>query len=147
MGIYTFDIKTVYFKYGGSLITGFAEGSVIRIEMKNDLFSLLVGADGLGGRAKSNDESARITTILMPNSPGNLIFHGALMLDRAKSAGALPLSIDDAATGDQFAALGAWVVKDPGRDMQKTIQGVEWILETDRLVVARTRPSPSGLII
>lgn len=137
--IYTFDANHIYLVYGGALITGYAEGSFVRVEFKNERFSLLVGADGLGARARSNDESARITILLMPNSPANAILQAAEMLDLATNAGALPMSLADPSTGDQFTAEGAWVVKDPGRDMQKTIQPIEWILETDKLQAQRVR--------
>lgn len=137
--MYTLDAKSIFLVYGGALITGFADGSFIRIEFKNDRYSLVVGADGLGARARSNDESARITITLMPNSPANAILHAASMLDQATNAGALPLNLSDPPTGDQFTAEGAWVVKDPGRDLAKDPNPIEWVLETDKLMATRVR--------
>lgn len=138
MAVYTYDAKQVHLVYGGALITGFAEGSFIRVEYNEDRYALTKGADGLGARAKSNNESAKITVGLMPNSPANAVFQSAQMLDKVRNAGALPLELTDLTTGDLFTAESAWVMKDPGRDHQKTIQGVPWVLEADDLQAIRT---------
>ncbi len=137
MAIKTFDPKGVHLVYGGALITGYAEGSMIRVEYNEDRYNLTVGNDGLAMRNKTNNESGRITVSLMPNSPGNAIFQGAQDLDKRANAGALPLVLTDTSTGDKWTGEGAWIMKDPGRDMQKTIQAVEWVLECDSLVSLR----------
>ncbi len=133
MGLHQYDPKQVSLIFGGALITGFAEGSFINIEYNNDLFTLAVGSDGEATRSKSNNNSARVTVTLMPGSVGNALLNTAFQADKAGGAGALPLAITDRSTGSSFAAEGAWVVKDPGKDFQTEGQPMEWMLETDNL--------------
>ena len=135
--MYTLDPKNILFLYAGAIIEGFADGSFVKVEYNTDAMNLSVGADGVGARGKSNNRSAKITLRLMPNSPSVLVMKGAIKLDESSlSAGSLPLTIVDSALTppESFTALGAWVMKDPGRDFQTTIQGVEYVLETDELI-------------
>lgn len=131
--MHQYDPKKVHAIYGGAIITGYADGSFLRIEYNEDFFNLLVGADGEATRSKSNNRSAIITMTLMPGSSGNAILGAAAKADDAAGAGVLPLVITDLSTGTTFAAESAWVKKDPGYDFQKEAQAKEWTLETDNL--------------
>lgn len=129
----TFDPKNVNLIYGGARIDGYADGTFIKVEYNDDRYKLTMGADGLGARSRSNDKSAKITITLMPNSIGNKILDAAAKLDDASNAGSLPLALTDLANGDLFISPGAWVMKDPGREIAKETQPIEWVLETDSL--------------
>lgn len=132
--IYSFDPKEVNLIYAGVRITGFADGTFIKLEFNSDRYALTMGADGLGARSKSNDKSGKLTVTLMPNSVGNKVFASAMALDDATNAGALPFALDDPSSGDKFVGLGAWVMKDPGREFGKEISNKEWVLETDTII-------------
>lgn len=136
MPSYTFDPKALHVRYAGALIDGWAPGSFVEIDYNEDRYKLTVGADGLGARSKSNNESARVTLRLMPNSPSNLVFRAAQDLDKVANAGSLPLIIEDTTTGRIFESNGAWVVKDPGQKFDSETQPIEWMLETDELTTA-----------
>ena len=133
MSTYTFNHTLVTFVYSGARITGFADGTSIKIEANEDRYNLVVGADGLAARARTQNKSAKITVSLMPNSVGNRIFDAAAKLDDQTDAGALPFAITDPSIGDLYIGT-AWVSKEPGREFGKDINPIEWVLETGELL-------------
>ena len=134
MTLHQYDPKGVTLVFGGALITGFAEGTFINVEYNNDQFALAVGSDGEATRSKSNNNSARITVTLMGGAVGNALLNIPFQADKAGGLGVVPLAINDASTLTSFAAEGAWIVKDPGKDFQTEGQPMEWIIETDNLL-------------
>ena len=64
MALKTYDPKQISVIVGGAIISGFADGEFVTTERNEDAFTLNVGADGEGGRVKSNNKSGRITLTL-----------------------------------------------------------------------------------
>lgn len=137
MAIYTLDPKDVHLLFAGVKIDGYADGSFVQVEYNADAFTAKVGADGLGGRAKNHDRSAKITINLMPNSLSNAVLFAVQELDKQTNAGALPLVLTDLSCGEVYEADAAWVMKPAGRDFSTEITAKVWVLETLELRQAR----------
>lgn len=133
MGFHQYDPDKVTLVFAGALITGFAPGSFLNITYNQDLFTLLIGADGEGTRSKSNNSSAIIDLRLMPGSSGNLILNSLFAADKVSGAGAQPLVITDPSRGTTFAAESAWIRREPGYDFQQEAQPMAWQLECSSL--------------
>lgn len=122
-----YDPKLVAVTFAGILIDGYADGSFIEIEYRNDLWDILVGADGFGVFAKSNDKSAIVTVRLMPGASANAALSAKVAADLTSlNAGFGPLSIFDSASLSQHTAPRARIMKPPSRTYAKTVEAIEY---------------------
>lgn len=129
-----YDASKVAMNYSGVQISGFGPDTFVSIEYNSDTWTLVVGADGEGVRAKSSDLSAKITITLMESSLGNEVFMAALAAGMAGAPSAFPLIIVDGATLTSHASEGAWVVKPPNKVYSKEGERIEWMLECVKLI-------------
>lgn len=134
----TYDPKAIVFTFLGVPLSGFADGSFVKVERNDDSFKLIVGADGESTRTRTRNRSGRVTLTLRAESPSN-DFLGAA--HRADELGALggrgPASVKDLSGTSLHAALDAWIVKPPSSEYAKESGSREWIFETGEL---DTRP-------
>jgi len=128
-----YNPKKVSVIIGVSLITGFADGSMVSVERNSDMYTLAMGTDGEGTRAKSNDKSGVITITLMHSSPSNAVLSALAALDEAVDGGVVPALIRDANGLTLHAAKQIWVRKRPVSSYEREATDREWILETDDL--------------
>lgn len=119
---------------GSGIMSGFADGSFVTIAYNEDAWSLYMGTDGSATRAKSNNNSGKITIQLAQSSPSNAFLSALAIADRLSNAGAVPVLIKDG-NGDTtlFSAKAAWVVKMPDSEYARETGTREWVLETHDL--------------
>jgi hypothetical protein len=135
MPLFTYDPKQVAVIIGGKIISGFADGTFVKVERNEQAFNLKVGVDGEGTRAKSNNLSGKITLTLMQSSSSNDDLSAFAAADEAANAGAVPAYVNDKSGRSIFTALTAWVQKYADAEYAKEVMTRTWVLETDELVM------------
>lgn len=128
----TWDSDKVCVTYGGVIISGFADGSKVKIARNEKSWALVVGTDGEGTRSKSNNRSGKATFMLKGSSKTNDVLTGFHELDHTTNAGALPLLIKDL-QGTTLASGLFWIEGMPDIDIGRENHDCEWVLETDKL--------------
>lgn len=131
--VYTYDPKIFSIIVGGKIISGFADGTFIKLERNQQAFQLKMGTDGEGTRAKSNDNSGKITITLMQSSPSNDDLSSFAIADQLANEGVVPVFIKDGSGRTAASAATAWVQKLPDSEFSNEAQSRAWILETDGL--------------
>jgi hypothetical protein len=131
----TFDPDNVTVIFGIPL-TGFADGTHIKITKKEDDFTLKVGVDGEAVRSKNNNLSSEIELTFMQSSLSNQYLAGVYNADRMTPSGdgILPLLIKDNSGTSSYAAEKAWIVKAPDTSFGKEPENRVWKLETNAMV-------------
>lgn len=131
--VFTYDPKQFSIIVGGKIITGFADGSFIKLERNQQAFMLKMGTDGEGTRAKSNDNSGKITITLMQSSSSNDDLSSYAIADQLNNSGVVPVFLRDGSGRTVASAATAWVQKLPDSEFSNEAQTRAWILETDGL--------------
>jgi len=127
------DPKTVVVTFGEDRLDGFADGSFIRGERNEDLFSVKVSADGVdGARIRNRNRSGKLTLTLLQSSSSNPILSALLSKDELKETGAPPkqLMVKDLAGNSLWFAMEAWIQKYPSQEYAKELSNREWVFES-----------------
>ena len=130
-----YDPASVLCVFAGIPLSGFAEDTVVSVEYNEDAFTLKMGVDGDGTRAKSNNRSATITFHLMQSSDINDLLSAVHLLDLNSPSGdgIGPLLIKDNNGRTLMLAEQAWIKKTPSVEFAKEPGPREWVLETANL--------------
>lgn len=131
--LYTHNPNQFTFSLGSHILGGFADGSMVQVEMNADQVTLKVGTKGTGARSISQDNSAKITVTLWPGSPSNEYLTQLADKDRKTSDGAEVFQMTDLNGATYAHSEAVWVVKKPGMDLQKEATTRVWVLETHDL--------------
>jgi hypothetical protein len=135
MAVKTYDPKRLMITFAGAAIEGFADGTFLTVERRNPSFNLMVGADGEGARARSNDNSGTITLSLIQTSKSNTLLSAFSALDEASGNGVAPFFVKDLNSDTLLVAATAWVSKPANAEFGKEISNREWTLETDNITL------------
>lgn len=131
----TYDPKQVSVIVGGKIMSGFADGTMVKVERNEQAFTLKVGVDGEGTRAKSNNRSGKITISLMNSSRSNDDLSALALADEVSNSGIAAALVRDASGRTLCAAATAWVQKFPDSEFAKEPNVRTWVIETDDLTV------------
>lgn len=131
----TYDPKQYSLIVGGHIVGGFADGTFLTAARNNDTWSLNVGADGEGARAKSNDKSGTYVFTLQQTSNSNSVLSGFHTADEVGNGGQLPVLIKDNNGDTVIESLTAWVRKPADVELGKEITNREWTIETDKMTL------------
>ena len=108
----TYDPKKVNVIFGPVVLTGFADGTFVKVETDGDGISALVGCDQ--EIVRSIDPGSilkKITVTLLQSSDSNdelSIIHNA---DNQTGAGVMPMSVQDLSGRSLMMADQAWITK------------------------------------
>jgi hypothetical protein len=138
----TVDPAKRIFTVGATPITGFAEGTYIKVERANDDFTSYVGSTGEGARSRTRNRSGTFEITLMETSPDNDLLAGYAAADRASGVGMVPVTLRDLHGTTEAFAAEAWVKKLPAIEMGNTVGTRVWIIETCKLEM-----NPGGNVI
>lgn len=127
--LYTVDLKKYNLLVGVAPIQGYQDGEAFSLELDDDLYQKVTGADGDTSRARRHGQSANLKINLMQTSPSNDILSAYAAADRLNNAGIIPITIADLlGTTRIFGAYG-WVKKPPAVSAGKEITTREWMLD------------------
>ena len=126
----TYDPKKVTAIFGPLILSGFSEGTFIKIETQGDGITAIVGCDQEIVRNIAPDSILKqITITLLQSSDSNdklSLIHDA---DNQTGAGILPLAIKDLSGRSLMVTDQAWIVKKPNMQRGKTASdgNCEWV--------------------
>lgn len=133
MAVKVYDPAQVHVIFNGILIEGIAKDTFVLAERTNDMFSVMVGADGEGARAKTNDTSGTVTVTLMQSSISNDALSAIAAVDELTGDGVGALLVKDGLGRTILAAESAWIKKIASVEYGSEITNREWVFETDDL--------------
>jgi hypothetical protein len=131
--VLTYDPKQVTVIVGGKIMSGFADGTFVKISRNEQAFNLKVGVDGEGTRAKSNNKSGKVEITLMNSSSSNDDLSGFAAADELSNTGVVPMLVKDASGSTICTAGTSWVQKYPDTEFTKEASTRTWVMETDLL--------------
>jgi len=133
MSVKTYDPAQVNIIFAGIPIEGYADGTFITVARDNPSWNSVVGSDGEGARAKSNDKSGTITITLMQSSIANDALSALSIVDEQSNDGIGPFLIKDLSGRTLCAAETAWIEKPADAEFAREISNREWVIKTDAL--------------
>jgi len=133
MAVKTYDPKLFTCIIGGKIMSGFSDGTFIKASRNEQAFTLKVGVDGEGTRAKSSNRSGKVEISLMQSSTSNDDLSAFAISDELTSTGAVPILIKDGSGNMVCSAVTGWVQKFPDTEFAKEVSVWTWTIETDSL--------------
>jgi hypothetical protein len=127
--LYTFDFKKCLVLVGGIRIQGFADGEGVSVELDDDLYSKVTGADGDVSRARRHGLAGNGKVTLAQTSQSNDVLMGFAIADRTDNAGVVPFMIKDILGTTAIFVPYAWVKKPPAFTAGKEITNREWMFD------------------
>jgi hypothetical protein len=116
-------------------VTGFAEGTFVRITKNTRQIITMRGMDGAMSRCKSPDTGWRIEITLAQSSSANDIFSTLWNVDKVTGLGKFPLFIKDGSGSTMFMAATAWIEELPDITFSNQMETRTWTFcATDVLV-------------
>lgn len=94
-------------------VTGFAEGTFIRITKDSQQITTLRAMDGSMSRIKSPDTGWKVELTLAQSSSGNDVLSTLWNVDKVTGMGKFPLFIKDGSGSTMFMAASAWIEEVP----------------------------------
>lgn len=126
----TYDPKMVTIAWGGMILSGFAEGTFIKITRNGNAFDKKRGAGGDVERVNKNAYDFQVELTLLQTSTSNANLSVALTADQVSNVGVLPLIIKDLLGTTLFTAPQAWIAKDPDAEFGDDTSSRAWLFET-----------------
>jgi len=133
MSVKTYNAGEVSIIFAGIPFEGFADGTFVTVARDNPSFNSLVGSDGEGARAKTNDKSGTITCTLLQTSVTNDALSALSQLDELSGDGIGKLLVADKSGRTLAQAETAWIEKPADAEFGREISNREWVLKTDSL--------------
>lgn len=128
-----YDPRQVNVVWKGILLTGFADGSFVTVELNADAFTTTVGAYGDVVRTRSHNRTAKITIRLQAESPANDLLSIEAVDDMRGTGAPGPVMVSYTNGTTIASAPNAWVTKMPSLDFAAESGQREWVLECDTL--------------
>jgi hypothetical protein len=126
----TYDPKEVVITFGSIPISGYAEGTFVRVNRSGDAFAKSKGAGGDIERVNRNQGDFEVTITLQQTASSNTELSAILAADMATNAGVFPLTIEDKLGNTLFFAPQAWIRKDPEWEDGDELNSREWTFDT-----------------
>ena len=126
MSVRTYDPKQVIVTIAGVPMSGFSDGTFLEIDRNEPTWTLVVGADGLVTRGKTNNFSGTMTLTLKQSSPSNDILSALMAADEASNAGIFPVLVKDLSGNSVYFSATAWVNQYANSTFDKAITDRQW---------------------
>ena len=131
----TYSPDQVIVTFGAHVVTGFADGSFVKLARNEDAYSLVVGIDGEGTRAKVNNKSGQCELTLLQSSDSNDYLTSVAITDEQNNGGLQPLTVKDLSGRTLAFAEQAYIKKISDVEFAREVGNRVWVLETDSLVL------------
>lgn len=116
-------------------VTGYAEGTFIRITKDTQQVNTVRAMDGTVSRIKSPDTGWKVEITLAQSSSGNDIFSTLWNADRVTGMGKFPLFIKDGSGSTMFMAATAWIEEIPDIIFSNQMQDRTWRFAATDVIV------------
>lgn len=136
MATKNYDPGSIIVAFGPNVLTGFSDGTMVRVERDEDSFTKKTGADGEVTRTRNRNRAGSVVVTLMQTSASNLALSNHLNADELAPNGIppLPLTVKDNAGNTLHTALDAWVKKTPASEYAKEAGEREWTIDTGPMI-------------
>lgn len=131
MSVYTYDPKNVIVTIGGVPMSGYSDGTFLEITRNEPTWNLVVGADGLVTRGKTNNFSGSMVITLKQSSPSNDVLSGFMAIDEANNTGVFPILVKDLSGNSIYFGGNCWITKYADSTFGKDISDRTWTLNLD----------------
>jgi hypothetical protein len=142
MSVKTYDPGQIAVIFGPNIISGFGEGSLVKVARAEKSFKTHVGGDGEVSRTRNRNRSGTMTFTLKRTSASNDILAAALEADELLGTGIAPASVTDLLGTTRHFAANAWVDGPAEDDLDVEGADREWTIACGDLDV-----HPGGSII
>lgn len=126
----TYDPKKVIITFGATVLSGYAEGTFVKITRSGDMFTKKKGAAGRVERVNTNATDFAVEVSLQQTAGVNAILSGLAAADQITNLGVLPLAVKDLNGTTLFAAPQAWIAKDPEAGFGDDTEARAWRFDT-----------------
>ena len=133
MTIKVYDPTQVGIIVGTSPMNGFAEDSMITIEMEDPQYVVATDISGAPTRFKTNKAIAKITLRLTQSSLSNDTLSSYVEADRVSNAGVFPLMIKDNNGTSLFTSTAAFIEQVPSVEFANENKNREWIIKATNI--------------
>jgi hypothetical protein len=136
MPVRTYDPKKYAVIIGGVPMSGYADGTFIKVTRSADTFTKTVGVDGNPTRSHIHDRSGEIILTFNQSSPSNAVLSAIAKVDEESNGGIVPVLIKDSLPpngGLPSIAVSAksWIKKWPDQELGKESSNREWTLDCE----------------
>ena len=131
MSVFTYDPKQVIVTIGGVPMSGFSDGTFLEIDRNEPTWNVVVGADGLVTRGKTNNFTGTVTFTLKQSSPSNDVLSGLMAIDEATNRGVFPILVKDLSGNSIYFGGRCWVTQYANSTFGKDISDRQWVLMMD----------------
>jgi hypothetical protein len=107
-------------------VTGYAEGTFVKITKDTQQISTIRAMDGTVSRIKSPDTGWKIELTLAQSSSGNDILSTLWNVDKVTGMGKFPLMIKDGSGSTMFMAASAWIEDIPDIVFSNQLETRTW---------------------
>lgn len=134
MAVKTYNFGEVDVIFAGIPFEGFADGTGVLVARNNPSSTDVVGSDGEGARAMSNDKSGTVTVTLLQTSATNLALSAISKADEDGGGKEIhSLMVKDGSGFSVASAETAWLEKIADAEYAKEITNRTWVIKTDNL--------------
>lgn len=133
MSTKTYDPSQVLCSFLGNQLSGFADGTFVKVSRDEAGFMKMTGADGEVARARNKNKGGKITFTLMQSSASNDILSAAAASDEQTGTGIGALLIKDANGTTVVSVQNAWVEKLADSEFGKELGTREWSIDCDKI--------------
>lgn len=130
MTVGQYDAKNLIVTAAGIRIEGFGDGDFISYDPP-ELFTSVVGSDGLVARAANNDFRVDVTITLLATSPANDSLNAIAQADinNPNGSGVFAFTMSDLFGRFSAAAPECWIKKKPAVTFGREVGSREWVIE------------------
>lgn len=129
MAVKTYDPKSISMIVGGHIVSGFDDGTFVKVSRATEAYTKKVGADGEPSRTKNNDKSGTIEITLLQSSASNDVLSGYALADEVNNGGQVPVLMRDANGTTVVNSEAGWVQKMPDLELGKEMGSRTWVIE------------------
>ena len=128
MTIKTYDPNQLSVILGVSAINGFAEDSMLSIEVEDAQYNITTDVHGAPTRFKQNKNIAKVTLTLTQSSSSNNTLSSYIEADRINNAGVFPLMIKDNSGSTLFTSTNCYIEQIPTTEFGNDNKNREWVI-------------------
>lgn len=136
MSVKQYDPQLYSLIIGAKIISGYSDGTYIKITRNEDMWALKVGVDGEGTRTKNNNRSGRFEITLMQSSDSNDYLSSLVLADELAGTSTIPIIAKDGSGTSLASCVTAWCIKQSDSEFAKELGQRTWIFETNKLEMA-----------
>ncbi|ODN41243.1 phage structural protein [Piscirickettsia litoralis] len=123
---FTYSAEDVIVIIGGISVSGFADGSAVKIKRNTPTFKSKVGMKGDVTRVKSSDRTGLLTLTLKQSSNINQAFSALALADEATGDGVFPILVKSPNNFTIAVAEHAYIQEWPEIDFSDDESNIEW---------------------